>query len=82
MCAIAQEAGLPAGVMNVVTVARDEVVAVGTQFCTSDYYRKISFTGSTNVGKWLLKEGAMSMKRVSERASGTIAIYIDSYSVL
>jgi succinate-semialdehyde dehydrogenase / glutarate-semialdehyde dehydrogenase len=64
LCAIANEAGVPKGVMNVVTVARSDVLDVGTQFCNSDYYRKISFTGSTNVGKWLLKEGASTMKRV------------------
>ena len=45
-------------------MARSDVLDVGTQFCHSDYYRKISFTGSTGVGKWLLKESAMSMKRV------------------
>ncbi|CAE7426936.1 gabD [Symbiodinium microadriaticum] len=76
LCVLAQEAGVPDGVMNVVTVTREDVVAVGTQFCHSDYYRKISFTGSTNVGKWLLRESAMSMKRVCLENGGNAPFII------
>lgn len=65
MCALAEEAGLPGGVMNCITVAREDVVDVGTSFCHNPLFRKLSFTGSTNVGKWLMKESASTCKRVS-----------------
>ncbi len=48
------------------TVDREDVKDVGLQFCHSEHYKKISFTGSTNVGKWLYREGASTMKRVSQ----------------
>lgn len=65
ICAIANEAGLPPGVLNVVPVAREDVQSIGKYFCNSQYFRKISFTGSTNVGKWLMQESASTVKRVS-----------------
>jgi succinate-semialdehyde dehydrogenase/glutarate-semialdehyde dehydrogenase len=65
LCAIAEEAGVPAGVMNCLTVGREEVVEVGTAMCHSPLLRKLSFTGSTAVGKWLLRESADTLKKVS-----------------
>jgi len=53
LCAIAEEAGVPPGVMNCVPVARAQAAAVGEALCTSKYIRKVSFTGSTAVGKLL-----------------------------
>ena len=47
-----------------VTVNREDVQDVGMQFCHSDHYKKISFTGSTAVGKWLYRESASTVKRV------------------
>jgi succinate-semialdehyde dehydrogenase / glutarate-semialdehyde dehydrogenase len=70
ICAIANEAGLPPGVLNVVTVGRDDVQAVGRHFCSSLFYRKISFTGSTNVGKWLMQESASTVKKLSLENGG------------
>lgn len=67
LCAIAEEAGVPAGVVNCLTVARDEVVEVGKHLCNSRDIRKISFTGSTSVGKWLMREGASTVKRVKTK---------------
>lgn len=64
LCAIAEEAGVPPGVINCVTVPREHVVDVGTLLCHSSDIRKISFTGSTNVGKWLMRESATTVKRV------------------
>jgi succinate-semialdehyde dehydrogenase/glutarate-semialdehyde dehydrogenase len=65
ICAIAQEAGIPAGVINVVTVPREHVEAVGKELCNSKDIRKVSFTGSTAVGKWLMREAASTVKKVS-----------------
>jgi len=66
LCAIAEEAGLPAGVMNCLTVDRPEVVEVGEALCHSPLLRKVSFTGSTAVGKWLMKESASTLKKVRD----------------
>lgn len=64
ICAIAQEVGIPAGVINVVTVPRENVEAVGKELCNSKLIRKVSFTGSTAVGKWLMREAASTVKKV------------------
>jgi acyl-CoA reductase-like NAD-dependent aldehyde dehydrogenase len=47
-----------------VTVNREAAQAVGLQLCQSQHYKKLSFTGSTAVGKWLYREGADTVKRV------------------
>ena len=70
LCAIAEEAGVPKGVINCLTVARDEVVEVGASMCHSPLFRKLSFTGSTAVGKWLMKESASTVKRLSMELGG------------
>lgn len=70
LCVIAQEAGVPAGVINCLTVAKEEVVAVGGAMCHSPLLRKLSFTGSTNVGKWLMRESASTVKRLSLELGG------------
>jgi succinate-semialdehyde dehydrogenase/glutarate-semialdehyde dehydrogenase len=70
LVAIAEEAGVPLGVINCLTVGRDEVVSVGTAMCHSPLLRKISFTGSTKVGKWLMREAASTVKKVSMELGG------------
>ena len=70
LCAIAEEAGVPAGVVNCLTVAKEEVVAVGGALCREPLLRKLSFTGSTAVGKWLMRESASTMKRLSLELGG------------
>ena len=70
MCAIAKEAGIPAGVVNCVAVGRSEVVEVGETLCHSPLLRKLSFTGSTAVGKWLYKECSSTMKKLSMELGG------------
>jgi len=58
------EAGLPAGVFNVLPSSRENTPAVGNEFCTSSQVAAISFTGSTQVGKTLLRQSADTVKRV------------------
>jgi succinate-semialdehyde dehydrogenase/glutarate-semialdehyde dehydrogenase len=70
ICAIAQEAGIPPGVVNCVTVDRYQVEEVGRALCHSSDVRKISFTGSTPVGKWLMRESASNVKKVSLELGG------------
>jgi len=65
---IIQEAGLPAGVVNIVTT-RDPA-AVGQEFLENRLVRKISFTGSTDVGKYLAQGAAARMKRFSMELGG------------
>jgi succinate-semialdehyde dehydrogenase / glutarate-semialdehyde dehydrogenase len=62
------EAGLPDGVLTVVTTK--DPVAVGTELLRHPDVRKITFTGSTEVGKYLMREAAASVKRVSLELGG------------
>jgi succinate-semialdehyde dehydrogenase/glutarate-semialdehyde dehydrogenase len=73
LCAVAvveilAEAGLPAGVVNLVTTSRPE--AVGDRLLDSPVVRKLTFTGSTEVGKALAARSAATMKRVSMELGG------------
>lgn len=65
---LGEEAGLPAGVFNVVTASSGK--DVGTVLSTHPRVRKVSFTGSTAVGKQLIKQAADSVKRVSMELGG------------
>ena len=64
---LAERAGVPKGVFNVVTGA---ATTVGTELATNKTVRKLSFTGSTPVGKILLKQCADTVKRVSMELGG------------
>lgn len=70
LCALAHEAGVPAGVVNCLTVGREEVSEVGRALCHSPDLRKLSFTGSTAVGKWLYRECSETVKRISLELGG------------
>src|SRR3954449_179870 len=65
---IFDEVGLPPGVVNLVT-AKDPV-PIGTELLTNPAVRKLTFTGSTEVGKALMAMAAPSMKRVSMELGG------------
>ena len=64
---IAQEAGLPDGVLNVVT---GDAAAIGRAMTDDARVAKITFTGSTRVGKLLLEQSAATVKRVSMELGG------------
>jgi succinate-semialdehyde dehydrogenase/glutarate-semialdehyde dehydrogenase len=64
---LAQEAGIPAGVINIVT---GDAVAIGGELTTNPVVRKISFTGSTNVGRLLMRQSADTVKKVSMELGG------------
>jgi succinate-semialdehyde dehydrogenase/glutarate-semialdehyde dehydrogenase len=68
LAALAEQAGFPAGVFNVVCAAHG--VEVGRVLSTHEKVRKLSFTGSTAVGKQLLKQSAETVKRVSMELGG------------
>ena len=65
---LAEEAGLPKGVLNVVT-GRD-AAAIGEVFTSHPAVRVVSFTGSTEVGKILMKQAAAGVKRVALELGG------------
>uniref|UniRef100_A0A087YAD0 Succinate-semialdehyde dehydrogenase n=2 Tax=Poecilia TaxID=8080 RepID=A0A087YAD0_POEFO len=67
---LAQQAGVPPGVVNVVPCSREKMTAVGRVLCSDPLVAKISFTGSTATGKVLLKMAADSVKRVSMELGG------------
>lgn len=67
LAVLGQEAGLPAGVINVVS---GDAVAIGGAWMASQAVRKVTFTGSTRVGKLLMKQAADTLKKVSLELGG------------
>ncbi|XP_068612840.1 succinate-semialdehyde dehydrogenase, mitochondrial [Brachionichthys hirsutus] len=67
---LAEQAGIPAGVFNVVPCSRENTPSVGEVLCTDPLVAKISFTGSTATGKLLLKMAADTVKRTSMELGG------------
>ena len=63
-----QRAGIPAGVINIVTGSSSR--AIGAAMTSHAHVRKLSFTGSTEVGKQLMAQCAAGMKRVSLELGG------------
>jgi len=64
---LAEEAGIPAGVLNVVTGSSG---TVGAELTGNPLVRKLSFTGSTSVGKLLMEQCAGTMKKISMELGG------------
>jgi succinate-semialdehyde dehydrogenase/glutarate-semialdehyde dehydrogenase len=67
---LAQRAGFPAGVFNVVTASAESAAQVGGELTANPVVRKISFTGSTEVGRWLMAHSADTVKRLSLELGG------------
>jgi len=67
---LAVRAGLPAGVLNVLTADSANSIAVGKVFCASDTVRHISFTGSTEVGRILMAQSAPTVKKLALELGG------------
>ncbi|NNE05327.1 MAG: NAD-dependent succinate-semialdehyde dehydrogenase [Xanthomonadales bacterium] len=65
---LADRAGIPAGVFNVLTTTRSK--EVGVEMTESPLVRKFSFTGSTGVGKQLIRQCASTVKKVSMELGG------------
>jgi len=65
---LADQAGFPKGVLNIITT--DEAPVIGNEFTSNPKVKKVSFTGSTKVGKILLKQSADSVKKVSLELGG------------
>jgi succinate-semialdehyde dehydrogenase/glutarate-semialdehyde dehydrogenase len=67
---LAHRAGVPPGVFNVVTADAGHAPEIGLELCTSPFVRKVSFTGSTEVGRILLRQSADTVKKLSLELGG------------
>ncbi|BEP46024.1 NAD-dependent succinate-semialdehyde dehydrogenase [Variovorax sp. V15] len=67
---LAEQAGVPPGVLNIVTASRERTPEVVGVWLADGRVRKISFTGSTQVGKLLARESAGTLKKLSLELGG------------
>jgi succinate-semialdehyde dehydrogenase/glutarate-semialdehyde dehydrogenase len=67
---LASEAGIPEGVVNIVTSDSENSIEVGKVLCNSPIVRHLSFTGSTPVGKLLMEQCAPTVKKVALELGG------------
>ncbi|MFZ6752551.1 NAD-dependent succinate-semialdehyde dehydrogenase [Undibacterium sp. Dicai25W] len=70
MVELAQRAGIPAGVINVLTADAERSIAVGKVLCDSPVVRHLSFTGSTPVGRILMRQSAPTVKKLALELGG------------
>lgn len=70
---LAEKAGIPKGVLNVVTGHAPEIVPLLTE---SSKVRKLSFTGSTPIGALLMKQSAMTLKKLSLELGGNAPLIV------
>jgi succinate-semialdehyde dehydrogenase/glutarate-semialdehyde dehydrogenase len=70
LASLAAQAGLPAGVLNIVTASRERTPAVASAWQNDGRVRKITFTGSTAVGKLLARGAADTLKKLSLELGG------------
>jgi len=75
---LAAEAGLPAGVLNVITTAQPQVV--GMVLATHPMVQKITFTGSTATGRWLMEKAATTVKRLSLELGGNAPLIVTNHA--
>ena len=71
---LADQAGFPPGVINIITTSQAK--EVGQEMCSHPLVRKLSFTGSTGVGKILMKQCVDTVKKVSMELGGNAPFII------
>ncbi len=67
---LAQRAGMPPGVLNILTADSQRSIEIGEVLCASDVVRHLSFTGSTEVGRILMQQSAPTVKKLSLELGG------------
>jgi len=67
MADLAERAGIPKGVLNIIT---GDATTIGKELCANPKVRKLSFTGSTEVGRILMKQSADTIKKLSLELGG------------
>jgi len=74
MAELADRAGLPAGLLSVLPGA--DSAAIGDEMCANPTVRKLTFTGSTPIGKLLVRQCADTMKRTSMELGGNAPVIV------
>ena len=69
-CELAVRAGIPAGVLNILSADASNSIAIGKVLCASSVVRHLSFTGSTEVGRILMQQCAPTVKKLSLELGG------------
>jgi succinate-semialdehyde dehydrogenase/glutarate-semialdehyde dehydrogenase len=67
---LAQQAGIPNGVINILTADANQSIAIGKTLCASPTVRHLSFTGSTEVGRILMEQCAPTVKKLALELGG------------
>ena len=67
---LAHEAGIPPGVLNILSADSKRSIEIGNVLCESDVVRKLTFTGSTQVGRILMQQCAPTIKKLSLELGG------------
>ena len=70
MAELAHRAGIPRGVLNIITGDAASSIAIGNELCANPIVRKLSFTGSTEVGRILMRQCADTIKKLSLELGG------------
>ena len=73
---LAGRAGIPAGVLNIVTGSIDSSIEIGTTICKSQTVRALSFTGSTGAGISLAEQAASTVKKISLELGGNASFIV------
>jgi succinate-semialdehyde dehydrogenase/glutarate-semialdehyde dehydrogenase len=76
VAALAEEAGVPAGVFSVVTGDAEDAPSIGREMTSNPIVRKLGFTGSTEVGKLLMAQCAGQLKKVSLELGGNAPLIV------
>ena len=71
---LAHRAGIPAGIINIVTGM--DAPALGKTLCDDERVRKITFTGSTEVGRILMRQSADTIKKISLELGGNAPLIV------
>ena len=67
---LAKRAGIPDGVINIVTADANQSIVIGKTLCSSPTVRHLSFTGSTEVGRILMEQSAPTVKKLALELGG------------
>ncbi len=70
MAELAHRAGIPKGVLNIITGDAASSIAIGNELCANPIVRKLTFTGSTEVGRILMRQCADTIKKLSLELGG------------
>lgn len=75
---LCQEVGIPSGVINIVPVEEERTPLFGKIICESSKLKKVSFTGSTKVGKLLMGQCANTIKKMSMELGGNAPFIVSN----